>query len=197
MKQNKTVWQTVRELWSNKVYRTCFYMFIYTVALIWFLSIYDIRSPIILQSPIVRKQVKVIEKVKVIQVTATPTKTPAKPTPTPKLKTEKQYIDTKKHAETLWRVYQIETQRGKTDYCRLTGQGFGGFGVKDGSDIVCYDTFEKAVDRAEYWLIQNGIEKNLVHGLCHYNLGGQVDDKGKEVPYMNCWYYQQFLMAKI
>lgn len=118
------------------------------------------------------------------------------PTTTPKVvrvKTEKEIIDSYKHATTLWKVYQLETQRGKTDFCRLNSKGFGGFGVKSSGKIVCYESFEKAVERAEYWLIKNGLEKNLVNALCTYNLGHNRNERNEIVPYMNCKYYQYFL----
>lgn len=96
--------------------------------------------------------------------------------PTPKVSGEEAVIKTQKYGEVLWRIYQLETQRGLTDWCRLNNQGFGGFGVKDNDKIVCYPTFEKAVERANYWFgeIQNG---RTLHGaLCKWSGMGDVVD---------------------
>ncbi len=110
--------------------------------------------------------------------------------PTPNLRSEREIVFSHKHADVLWRVYQLESQRGLADYCRLNGKGYGGFGVLDNkSNIVCYPSFEVAVDRAEYWLVYNGIEKDLVNGLCSYNLGAL----SQGVKHVNCMYYQNYL----
>lgn len=96
--------------------------------------------------------------------------------PTPKVSGEEAVIKAQKYGEVLWRIYQLETQRGLTDWCRLNNQGFGGFGVKDGNNIVCYPTFEKAVERANYWFgeIQNG---RTLHGaLCKWSGYGDAVD---------------------
>lgn len=92
------------------------------------------------------------------------------------------------HGKILWNVYDLESQRGDTDYCRLNGKGYGGFGVKDGqkpvSQIVCYETFAKAVERAEYWFTKLNPDKDLALALCTWNTGR---------PEVNCDYYQNYL----
>jgi len=135
------------------------------------------QSPIILRTFVYIEDVKPkVEKVKVIVT----------PTPTPIPKTERQIIDKTKHAEVLWKVYGLESTWGANDYCRINGKGYGGFGVLDNeSKIVCYPTFEKAIKRAEYWLVKAGIDKNLVAALCQYNLGTPN--------LVNCAYYQKYL----
>src|SRR3990167_9325221 len=121
------------------------------------------QSPIILRTFVYIENVKPeVEKVKVV-VTPTPTSIP---------KTDRQVIDDTKHAEVLWKVYGLESTWGANDYCRINGKGYGGFGVLDNeSKIVCYPTFEKAIKRAEHWLVKAGIHKNLLPALCQYNLG--------------------------
>ena len=134
------------------------------------------RSPILLQSPII-----IESKIKSAQKETNRAKAPL-------LQTEEQIVKSQKHGEVLWKVYQLESQRGQEDYCRIQGKGYGGFGVKDDDEkIVCYPTFEQAVERAQYWLVQDGIEDDFVNGLCIYNLGG------KNAPYSNCNYYQNYL----
>jgi len=102
-----------------------------------------------------------------------------------KEKTEFEIVQAQKHGNILWNIYQLETQRGKTDSCRIKGQGFGGFGVMNEGEVICYPTFEKAVERAEFWLSKLEPEKNLVSALCQWNLG----TKGL----VNCQYYQDFI----
>lgn len=100
-------------------------------------------------------------------------------------KTEEEIVMASKHGKILWNIYQLETQRGKTDYCRLNHKGYGGFGVKiDPYNIACYSTFEKAVERAEYWLTKNKVDRDLATALCTWNTG---------IAQPNCWYYQQYL----
>lgn len=100
-------------------------------------------------------------------------------------KTEFEIVNNSKYGQIMWKIYQLETQRGKTDNCRLTGAGYGGFGVMNEGEVICYPTFEKAVERANYWLSKMKPEENLVDALCTWNTGikGQV----------NCAYYQSYL----
>jgi len=102
-----------------------------------------------------------------------------------KERSEFEIVTNTKNGNILWNIYQLETQRGKTDGCRISGEGYGGFGVMDSGKVVCYPTFEKAVERASYWLSKLEPEKNLVDALCTWNLGtrGMV----------NCHYYQSYL----
>ena len=109
------------------------------------------------------------------QVQAQETKEVAIPTATPEI-SEETIVKGQKHGDVLWRIYQLETQRGKEDYCRNNNKGFGGFGVMVEGNIVCYPTFEKASERASYWFgeIQNG---RTLHGaLCKYSGHGDVNE---------------------
>ena len=94
--------------------------------------------------------------------------------PTPKVSGEEAVIKAQKYGEVLWRIYQLETQRGKTDFCRLNNKGFGGFGVMVDGKIVCYKTFTEAVERANYWWgeISNG--RTLDSALCKWAGHGDV-----------------------
>ena len=97
---------------------------------------------------------------------------------------EKEIVLSQKHGEILWKIYGLETSWGKNDYCRKNGLGFGGFGVMDGSKVVCYPTFQKAVERAEFWLTKNGVDEDLATALCLWNTG---------IKQTNCKYFQNFL----
>jgi hypothetical protein len=99
--------------------------------------------------------------------------------------TEFEIINEKKYGQILWRIYQIETQRGKTDGCRLNGDGYGGFGVMYQGEVVCYKTFREAVDRANYWLEKMNPDESLVGALCQWNTG--------TAGLVNCSYYQTYL----
>jgi len=101
-----------------------------------------------------------------------------------RVKSEYEIVNEKLHGAILWKIYQLESQRGKTDYCRINNLGYGGFGVRDGQNIVCYPSFEVAVDRAEFWLSKLKPDENLARALCQWNLGIAVD---------NCRYYQNYL----
>ena len=130
------------------------------------------QSPIILRVPVYIKEVKPVIKIKTVEVT-----------PAPK-KTEKEIIDGTKHAEVLWKIYGLESTWGKNDGCRTNGEGFAGFGVMYEGKVICYPTFEKAVERAEHWLVQLGVDKDLASALCTWNTG---------VKQPNCKYYQSYL----
>ena len=90
------------------------------------------------------------------------------------MNSEKSFILSQPFGAILWRIYQLETQRGKTDYCRLNNKGFGGFGVMVDGKIVCYKTFTEAVERANYWWgeISNG--RTLDSALCKWAGHGDV-----------------------
>lgn len=103
---------------------------------------------------------------------------------------EEAIVKSLKNGEVVWKVYGLESTWGKNDYCRANGKGYGGFGVLDNnSKIVCYQSFQEAAERAEYWLVKNGIETDLIDGLCSYNLG-HLENGLKHV---NCKYYLDYL----
>lgn len=138
------------------------------------------QYPVIIkfQAPVkIEKRVKEVKKLTQMPVEAK--KKEVKP------RTEFEIVTNTKYGDILWNIYQLESQRGLTDGCRLKGGGYGGFGVMDGSEVVCYPTFEKAVERASYWLGKLEPEKNLVSALCAWNLG----TKGL----VNCHYYQDYI----
>lgn len=142
------------------------------------------RSPIVFRNPIVRGVIRstkntrtaFIEPVSAQKRIPTPTTVPQS--------SEKDIVLSHTHGEILWKVYALESSRGKADYCRIQGKGYGGFGVLNNGSIVCYDNFAKAVERAEYWLIQNGIENDIELALCKYNTG--IASRG-------CIYYKSYL----
>lgn len=165
-----------------------FYLF-YKVSVFYDENKVIFQSPIILkiQSPfyIEKRQVK---KVKTIPM-ANPTEKPQEGAKNGQIralpvKSEKDIVLSQKHGEVLWKIYGLESTWGKADYCRLNGKGYGGFGVMDGDEIVCYPTFEKAVERAEYWLTSFGVDEDLAVALCYWNTGYRQDD---------CHYYQNYL----
>lgn len=89
------------------------------------------------------------------------------------------------HGEALWKIYMLESTRGRNDWCRNNGRGYGGFGVIGTDGIACYETFALASERANYWFGKLNPDKNLASALCQYNLG---------TPNLtNCVYYQHFL----
>lgn len=87
---------------------------------------------------------------------------------------EKSLILSQPFGAILWRIYQLETQRGKEDYCRLNNKGFGGFGVMVDGRIVCYKTFTETVERANYWWGQISNGRTLDSALCKWSGHGDV-----------------------
>ncbi len=99
------------------------------------------------------------------------------------IKTEKEIVMENEYGEDLWKIYFLESSLGKNDGCRKEGK-FGGFGVMSQGGVVCYDSFQKAVDRAGYWWKQ-ALEGNTKdEALCVWNLG-------KKMPM--CSYSQTFM----
>jgi len=98
--------------------------------------------------------------------------------------TEKEIVMNLPHGAILWKIYFLESGLGEKDGCRINKEGYGGFGVKDGKKVVCYDTFQKAAERAEYWFAKLNPDKDLAKALCMWNLG---------VPEINCNYYQTYM----
>lgn len=181
-----------RKMWSKK---GLWLIFTYTLAVLAFGVIgkscwdgyrrthqWSFQTPVVIQSPIIITKLKAA-------IQPTKVKTSPKAELEPKLPlTEYEQVMKVPHGKILWNVYDLESQRGETDYCRLNGKGFGGFGVKDGqkpvSHIVCYETFAKAVERAEYWFARLNPDKDLATALCTWNTGH---------PEVNCHYYQNYL----
>lgn len=90
-------------------------------------------------------------------------------------KTEKEIVLSQPHGQILWKIYQLETQRGKEDYCRNNNKGFGGFGVMYNGEIICYETFEKAVERANHWYGEIAKGRTQDQALCKWSGHGEVD----------------------
>ena len=134
---------------------------------------HEIIWQIPLRTPVYIREVKPV--IKEVQVT---------PTPTPIPLTDREVIDKTKHAEVLWKIYGLESTYGKNDGCRINGNGYAGFGVMSEGKVICYPTFQKAVERAEYWLVKNGVDKDLASALCVWNTG---------VKQPNCKYYQDYI----
>lgn len=162
-----------------------------------FFDAYSIKWQLPFRTPVTITK-RPVEKIhSPLAVEAKDRKTSPTPTPIIKIMTEKELVLSTKHGEQLWKIYQLESQRGKEDWCRNNNLGYGGFGIKVDNKIVCYPTFQKAVERAEYWIVDMGIDKNLVNALCTWNLGFNriKDANGKEkiIPHTNCGYYQNYL----
>lgn len=150
------------------------------------INAWSFENKVILQSPIIIKiqlPFRIEHKAKEVKkATVMPLKEARKEV---KPRTEFEIVTNTKYGDILWNIYQLESQRGLTDSCRLKGNGYGGFGVMDDKGVACYETFEKTVERASYWLGRLKPEKNLVSALCQWNLG---------VPNLvNCHYYQDYI----
>ena len=149
-----------------------------------FFQYWNFQSPILLRFQLPIKRVYLYENK--MRIEPLPSPTPTKkvaPTPKPnKPSTEKEIIMANKHGSVLWKIYGLETSWGKNDYCRPNK--FGGFGVMNAGQVVCYDTFQIAVDRAEYWLVKNGVDKDIAISLCLWNEGVARND---------CPYYKNYL----
>lgn len=171
----KLVWETLRNkwVWIGIAFIT------WTWIIAWFNSNYEIKTSF---------KFGVYQRGTVKKLTVAPTVVAqvVKPTSTPL--TEEQIVKQAKNGDILWNIYMLESTRGKNDGCRLKGEGFAGFGVMDGKTVVCYPTFEKAVERAAYWFDKLEPEVNLINALCSWNLGKLP--RGK---HMNCHYYQSYM----
>ena len=154
---------------------------------------YDVNKvsfqlPIIFRSPILIEKRKPIEIKVPVVVTPTPTPPFRKEgdsiVPNKQTRSEYDIVMASNHGEVLWKIYMLESTRGKNDGCRNNRQGYAGFGVMYAGEVVCYPTFEKAVERANYWLTNLGVDKNLASALCMWNTGK---------PNTSCSYYQSFI----
>jgi len=156
---------------------------IYTIIMgLYFVSRWYDENRVVFQKPVI---IKIQTPIK-IEKRAKPNNKKQAPRPQnkPKKQGEKEIVMSMPHGDVLWKIYQLETQRGKTDSCRLNNKGYAGFGVMVEGNVYCYPTFEKAVERAEYWFskLHTG---SLASALCHWNTGvGGLD---------TCAYYQSYL----
>lgn len=161
---------------------------IWSVLVGWFFSNYYLRSPIILQSPVMERYPKV------------------SPTPKPQRKagksvvpvvvakeevkepiSDEERVKMAKNGDILWKVYGLESTWGRNDGCRDQGR-FNGFGYgQNGNVWNCFESFEEVVLKVDKWF-SSRLSKNggdMVEALCFYNLGqGNLS---------NCQYYQKFL----
>ena len=144
---------------------------------------WKIQSPVIFQTPVIIKKLK--PQAQLVSPVVKDTKPSKKAEIKPNLPiTEEELVKGMKHGEVLWKVYGLESTWGRNDYCRNNNLGFAGYGVLNEGAIVCYDSFKKATERAEYWLVKNGVEKDIATALCTWNTG---------VRQPNCNYYQDYL----
>lgn len=149
---------------------------------LYFVSKWYDENRVVFNSPIVIKLQAPIRVEKRIE--PMPTIAP-RPQNKPEERGERDIVMSMPHGEILWKIYQLETQRGKTDNCRITNRGYAGFGVTVDGVVYCYPTFEKATRRAEYWFNELNPDQNLISALCQWNtgVGGLA----------TCPYYQSYL----
>lgn len=99
---------------------------------------------------------------------------------------ENEIIMEQPNGKVLWKIYQLETQRGLTDNCRIKNIGYGGFGVMTDGKVVCYPSFQLAVERANYWYQKILQGRSQKQALCKWSGHGDVND---------CTYYNNFLLV--
>ena len=152
-----TIWKTLR---SKRTW-IVLSILIWTYFIAWFNSNYEIKTKFTfgIYQRIPAKEYKVA------------TVSAQMISPTPKPLTEKEIVMREPHGEILWKIYFLESTLGEKDGCRINNEGYGGFGVKDGNKVVCYETFEKAVDRAEYWFSKALTGNTVDEALCVWNTG--------------------------
>ena len=153
------IWRTVRNKWTWAVVGFITYSYLlawfnsnYTIEARWKFGIYPRSTPI--------KNTRVVPVVKAKEVK-----------PVVVAKTEEQIVKEQKYGDELWNIYMLESTRGKNDGCRLSGKGWGGFGVMGASGPQCYESFAKAVERASYWYEKIRKDNDLDTSLCIWNLG--------------------------
>ena len=156
---------------------------------------FEFQTPIIIQTPIMLKtrEGKVEEVKEVITPLPLPTATPSaqlnivsqvqanRPT-------EEQIVLGKVNGELLWKIYQLESQRGKEDGCRENGK-FNGFGYGQNSSVWnCFDSFEEVAYKVSNWFtIRLNEGKSISEAICYYNTG-KVS--------LNCDYYQKYMRVR-
>lgn len=140
----------------------------WTYLIAWFNANYYTQSPVKQWQPMIVP--RHIKKQAVVPVKASETK---KQVVVPK--TEKEIVMGQKWGAELWKIYFLESTHGKNDGCRLSGK-FGGFGVMEAKGKpACYDTFEEAAIRANYWYDLIRSKYSLTESLCMWNTGVNVN----------------------
>ena len=120
-----------------------------------FFNTYEIRTPIMFQSPIVPRKVDVIIS-------------PAG-TESGKLKS----IDIGEIAD---KIYTLESSNGKFDSCRKLGL-YNGYGFSQSTfSWKCYASHEQVRQLVIDWLIDNISKYGLEQSLCRYNQGTITDN---------------------
>jgi hypothetical protein len=151
---------------------------------------FEFRSPVIFQAPILlqdRKTESTIEIVKEVEAKEEVVQ-PVKDVKTSFVH-EGEIINDSVIAKAdnrwiLWKVYALESSRGKNDGCRDIGK-FNGFGYRQNkNEHICFDTFEEVVGYVDAWFTKQLKTKTLEQALCWYNEG---KDKA------SCEYSSKFL----
>lgn len=95
-----------------------------------------------------------------------------------------QIIAGKKNGPILWKIYALESSRGKHDGCKSQGK-FNGFGFGQSTHAWnCFDYFEEVVFKVDDWFEKQLDTKTLAEALCYYNEGIVKSD---------CGYYRKYL----
>lgn len=150
------------------------------------------QTPVIIQTPmwIERRGEILKEATSSAQVAPTPTPTTkpqvhiVQPVLADERPTDKQIIMGKANGDILWKVYILESTRGKNDSCKDKGK-FNGFGYGQSTKVWnCFDTFEEVAHKVSVWFDDKMATLSLEEALCYYNEG--VVKKG-------CPYYQKYV----
>lgn len=154
----------------------------------WRTHSWKFQSPVIFQTPVIIKEVKPQAQKALVPEIDSKLQGSAKLEPkiTTVPKSEEQIVKEMKHGEVLWKVYGLESTWGRADYCRNNNLGYAGYGVLNEGKIVCYESFAKATERAEFWLVKNGLEeKPLANVLCIWNQGVDTNECNYVKSYMS------------
>ncbi len=129
-----------------------------------FFNTYTLRTPIIIQSPIVPRK---------IEVNISPVGSDSA-----KLKT----LDIGEIAD---KIYTLESSQGKNDGCRKLGL-YNGYGFSQSAfSWKCFSSHEEVRQLVIDWLIDNISKYGLEQALCRYNIGEITNDCKYVVDYKN------------
>jgi hypothetical protein len=119
-----------------------------------FLTSYRFRTPILLQSPIVKIKPNILIN------------------PISKGKVTEAIIDI---GEIVDKIYTLESSDGKNDSCNKIGK-FNGYGYRQNtSEWICYNSHEEVRELVINWVLSHLKTMSIEQAMCHYNQGTVSD----------------------
>lgn len=159
---------------------------LWSIFIVWFFSNFSLRTPIIIQTPIVAKvkvpSAKPDAEIKPRSITVTPTPKKKSESHTTVKVGQVRVLPYKVYAAEpegvdIKKIYQLESSSGRNDSCKNQGK-FNGYGYGQNKHVWnCFDSFEEVTNKVQAWFDDKQDKGfTLNEQLCYYNQGIRTED---------------------